>query len=68
MRPHHLIIIALAFAAGFIVKQLFFSPSTAKADADVVKAASIDLSKMRVDPALPEHKMHDMTFVFTDAD
>ena len=68
MRNHHLIAIALAFVAGFGVNQLFFSPSTAKANADVVKAASIDLSKMLVDAALQEHKMHDMSFVFTDAD
>jgi hypothetical protein len=68
MRSQHLIAIALAFAAGFGVKQLFFSPSTAKANVDaVVKGASIDLSKMPVDAELPVHKMHDMTFVFSEA-
>ena len=68
MRSHHLIAIALAFVAGFGVKQLFFSPSTAKANVDdAVRGASIDVSKIRVDADLPVHKMHDMSFVFTDS-
>lgn len=67
MRSHHLIAIAIAFAAGFGVNQLFFSPSPAKANIDAVQSASMDASKMRVDTELPVHKMHDMTFVFSEA-
>jgi hypothetical protein len=66
MRNHHLIAIALAFVAGFGVNQLFFSPSAAKANIDAVQDASMDVSKMRVDPELPAHKMDDMTFVFSE--
>jgi len=67
MRKHHLIAIALAFVAGLGVNQLFFSPSTAEANVDAVQGASIDASKMRVDRELSVHKMHDMTFVFSEA-
>jgi len=67
MHKNHLIAIAVAFVAGFGVNHLFFSPSTAKANVDAVQGASIDASKMRVDSDLPVHKMHDMTFVFSDA-
>lgn len=68
MRSHHLFAIALAFVAGFGVKQVFFSPSTAKANVDdAIKGARIDLSTIRVDADLPVHEMHDMSFVFTDS-
>jgi hypothetical protein len=68
MRAYHLIAIASAFAAGFGVNQLFFSPSTAKANMDAVKVATIDVAKMPVDAGLPAQKLHDMSFVFSDSD
>ena len=67
MRAYHLIAIAIAFAAGFGVNQLFFSPSTAKANMDAVKGSSMDVSAMHV-AGLPAQKMHDMSFVFSDSD
>jgi hypothetical protein len=68
MRAHHLIAIAIAFAAGFGVNQFLFSPSTARANVDAIKGSSIDVSKLPVHAGLPLQKMHDMTFVLSDSD
>jgi hypothetical protein len=60
------IAIALAFVAALGVKQLFFSPLTAKPH--VGAGASIDVSTLPVATELPVQKIGDMTAVFTDSD
>jgi hypothetical protein len=64
MRSHH-VAIAAALVVGFGVALLFASRPTAEANVDALTSSRIDVSKMHGNAALPEEKMHDMTFVFT---
>jgi hypothetical protein len=61
-----MIAIAIALAAVFGVKQLFFSPSTAKPHLGAVVGAGIDVSTLPVATELPVQKIDDMTAVFTE--
>jgi hypothetical protein len=68
MRPHQIIVIAVALVAGFGVKQLFFSAPPAEANAPF-ESVRIDVSQMQQNiKNLPEQKMNDMTFVFSEGD
>jgi len=64
MRLHHLIAIAVVLVIGIGVKWFFFSTSTAEAQR-IAPSTTIDVLQMH-HPNLPEQKMHDMTFVFSD--
>jgi hypothetical protein len=64
MRSHHAIAVAAIILVGFGVKLFFFTP-TAVAE---VHGVSMDISRMHENKTLPDQKLHDMTFVFSDAD
>jgi hypothetical protein len=63
-----MIVVAIAVVAGFGVKQLFFSPSTALPSVDIVKGFGIDVSKMQAGADVPAQRIDDMTFVSAGAD
>ena len=68
MRANHFVAIAAAVAIGFTMKVFLLSGPSAEASADVSSAAAgMDVSRMHVNAKLPMEKMHDMTFVFSDA-
>ena len=48
--------------------RFFFSSPTAEANVDTLKRFSMDVSKMHENAKLPEEKIHDMTFVFSQGD
>ena len=68
MRPHHIITTAIVVVVGFGVARFFFSSPTAEANVDTLKRFSMDVSKMHENAKLPEEKIHDMTFVFSQGD
>jgi len=75
MRTHHVIAIIAVILVGFGVKLFFFSAQTAEADllsvtgSLSVKSVSMDVSQISQNiKNLPEEKIRDMTFVFSDGD
>ena len=67
MRAHYAIAIVAIALIGFGLKMIFFSAPPAKAVA--VESARIDVSQMHQDiKNIPEQKIHDMTFVFSEGD
>ena len=58
---------ALALAAVIVVgvtAKVFFIPSVA--EATLKNSATLDVSKMHTNVAMPEQDMHDMSFIYTD--
>jgi hypothetical protein len=69
MRAHHAIGIVAVILVGFGLKLLFFSAPTAEADLRGVRSVGMDISQMHQNNKnLPEQKIHDMTFVFSEVD
>ena len=69
MRAHHAIGIVAVILVGFGLKLLFFSAPIAEADLLGVRSVGIDISQMHQNnKTLPEQKIHDMTFVFSEVD
>ena len=69
MRAHHAIGIVAVILVGFGLKLLFFSAPIAEADLLGVRSVGMDISQMHQNnKTLPEQKIHDMTFVFSEGD
>ena len=69
MRAHHAIGIVAVILVGFGLKLLFFSAPIAEADLLGVRSMGMDISQMyQNNKNLPEQKIHDMTFVFSEVD
>jgi hypothetical protein len=69
MRVHHAIAIVTIILIGFGLKLTFFSASSADANAHLNESVRMDVSHMQQSiKNLPEQKMHDMTFVFSEGD
>jgi hypothetical protein len=69
MRAHHAIGIVAVILVGFGLKLLFFSAPIAEADLLGVRSVGMDISQMHQNNKnLPEQKIHDMTFVFSEVD
>jgi hypothetical protein len=69
MRAKHATGIVAVILVGFGLKLLFFSAPTAEADLRIVKSVGMDISQMHQNKRnLPEQKIHDMTFVFSEVD
>jgi hypothetical protein len=66
MRAHHAIAIVAIVLIGVGLKWAFFSAPTAEA---VVPSVAMDVFQMHQNVKnLPEQKMNDMTFVFSESD
>jgi hypothetical protein len=69
MRAHHAIGIVAVILVGFGLKLLFFFAPIAEADLLGVRSVGMDISQMHQNNKnLPEQKIHDMTFVFSEVD
>jgi hypothetical protein len=68
MRAHHAIAIVAIVLIGFGLKWAFFSAPTAEADAPSVDLRMDVLQLQQNIKNLPEQKMNDMTFVFSESD
>ncbi len=69
MRVHHAIAIVAIILIGFGLKLTFFSAPAADANARSDEGVRMDVSHMQQSiKGLPEQKMHDMTFVFSEGD
>jgi hypothetical protein len=67
MRVHHAIAIVAVVLIGFGLKLTFFSAPPA--EAVPVEGMRVDISQMHQNIRnLPEQRMHDMTFVFSEGD
>jgi hypothetical protein len=69
MRAQHATGIVAVILVGFGLKLLFFSAPTAEAELRSVRSGGMDISQMHQNKRnLPEQKIHDMTFVFSEVD
>ena len=69
MRAHHAIAIVAILLIGFGLKLTFFSPPPAEAVVPQVEIVRMDVFQMQQNAKnLPEQKMNDMTFVFSEGD
>ena len=69
MRAHHAIAIVAILLIGFGLKLTFFSSPPAEANVPPVEIVGIDVFQMHQNVKnLPEQKMNDMTFVFSEGD
>jgi hypothetical protein len=69
MRAQHAIGIVAIILIGFGLKLTFFSAPSADANAPLNESVRMDVFHMqRSIKNLPEQKMHDMTFVFSEGD
>ena len=67
MRVHHAIAIVAILLIGFGLKLIFFSARPA--EAVPVEGMRMDIFQMHQNIRnLPEQRMHDMTFVFSEGD
>jgi hypothetical protein len=67
MRAHHVIAVVAVLIVGIGAKQYLFPPN--QANADVFPSASMNVFQMHSDidmKQLPQQKMNDKTFIFTD--
>jgi hypothetical protein len=67
MRVHHVIAVVAVLVIGLGAKQYMFPPK--QANADVFPTASMNVLQMHSDielKQLPQQKMNDKTFIFTD--
>ena len=67
MRARHVIAVVAVLVIGLGAKQFWFPPQ--QADADVFSSASMNVLQMHSDidmKQLPQQKMNDKTFIFTD--
>lgn len=71
MRAHHASAVVAVILISFGVKMFFFSAPTAEADIHAGPSASMDVFQMHIvypnRNNLPVQKMHDMSFVFSEA-
>jgi hypothetical protein len=69
MRAHHAIAVVAIILIGLGLKLTLFSAPPADADTRAVESLHIDVSQLQQNiKNLPEQKMHDMTFVFSEVD
>ena len=68
MRLRHVTAIITLVLIGFGVKLFLFPAPAAEANTNIGRNIGIDVSEMHKNLNLPEQKLHDMTFVFSDAD
>jgi hypothetical protein len=68
MRLQHMTAIITLVLIGFGVKLFLFPAPAAEANTNIGRNIGIDVSEMHKNLNLPEQKLHDMTFVFSDAD
>jgi hypothetical protein len=69
MRAQHAIGIVAIILIGFGLKLTFFSTPSADANAHLNESVRMDVFHMQQSiKNLPEQKMHDMTFVFSEGD
>jgi hypothetical protein len=69
MRTRHAIVIVALVLIGFGLKLTFFSAPPAEADVPPVEIVRMDVFQMQQNiKNLPEQKMNDMTFVFSEGD
>jgi hypothetical protein len=69
MRAHHAIAIVAILLIGFGLKLTFFSAPPAEAVVPPVEIVRMDVFQMQQNiKNLPEQKMNDMTFVFSEGD
>jgi hypothetical protein len=72
MRAHHAIAVVAVVLIGFGVKLFFFPTPVAEANIPAVLNTHVDPLQMHIHHPniknLPPHKLHDMTFVFSDGD
>jgi hypothetical protein len=69
MRAHHAIAIVAVLLIGFGLKLTFFSAPPAEAVVPPVESVRMDVFQMQQNiKNLPEQKMNDMTFVFSEGD
>ena len=69
LRAHHVIAVVAILLISFGVKMFFLSAPTAEADMRPVPSASMNLLQMQSDKdmrTLPQQKMNDKEFIFTD--
>ena len=66
MRSRYLIAIFALVVIGFSSRLFFFAAPIAEANPK--PSSGINVSEMQKSLALPHQKLHDMTFVFVDAD
>jgi hypothetical protein len=70
IRKHHVIAVLAVLVIGLGAKQYFFPPIKAEANIHAVPSASINVLQMQIDYPngnnLPQQKMNDTTFVFSD--
>ena len=66
MRSRYLIAILVLVLVGFGSKLFFFAAPIAEANPK--PSSGINISEMQKNLALPHQKLHDMTFVFVEAD
>jgi hypothetical protein len=65
MRKHHIAAIVATILLAVAVKVFSSAPT---AEANVLKGAGLDVSRMHENRTLPVQAMHDMTFVYSHAD
>jgi hypothetical protein len=71
IRAHHIIAVLAVLVIGLGTKQFLFPPRQADADILFVPSAGINVLQMLSDidmKTLPQQKMNDKTFIFTDED
>lgn len=69
MRAHHVITVVAVLVIGLGAKQFMFPPRQADASINVVPSASMNVLQMHSDidmKNLPQQKMNDKAFIFTD--
>lgn len=71
MRAHRVVAVVVVILISFGVKMFFFSVPTAEADIHAGPSASMDVFQIHIDHPNrnnhPAQKMHDMSFVFSEA-
>ena len=67
MRARYALTLAALILVAFGTKLFFFNAPTAEAD---VRPAGLglDVSRMHINKILPDQKMNDLSFIFTEAD
>jgi molybdenum-dependent DNA-binding transcriptional regulator ModE len=69
MRTHHVIAVLAVLVIGLGAKQFLFPPNQAGADTNAFSSDSMNVLQMHGDidmKHLPQQKMNDKTFIFTD--
>jgi hypothetical protein len=68
MRAHHVIAVVAVLVIGLGAKQFMFPPK--QAEAEIIPSASMNVLQMHIDHPninnLPQQKINDKAFIFTD--